>query len=146
MNNRETSLIEPFDPRRLILRWLISTLAIFSAVWVVPGIRFEGPGWELGIVAIVLGLLKTLLRPLLFLLTLPLIIVTLGLFSLVINAMLLGLTSAMAANIGIAFEVSGFWDAFLGSLVISLVSLVLGILAGESRVQIRVHRGDSPLD
>lgn len=125
------------------MRWLISTLAIFSAVWLVPGIKFAGPGWQLGVVAIVLGLLKALLRPLLLLVTLPIVIITLGLFSLVINALLLGLTSAMAGNIGIQFEVGGFWDAFWGSIVISLVSLVLGMLAGDQRIQVRVHRGEA---
>ncbi len=142
MNDHETTFREyPFDPRRLILRWLISTLAIFSAVWVVPGIKFEGPGWQLGIVAIVLGLFKALGRPLLLLLTLPLVIITLGLFSLVINALLLGLTSAMASNIGIQFEVVDFWAAFWGSIVISLVSLFLSMLAGDQRIQVHVHRG-----
>jgi putative membrane protein len=142
MNDHETAFHEyPFDPRRLILRWLISTLAIFSAVWVVPGIKFEGPGWQLGIVAIVLGLLKALGRPLLLLLTLPLVIITLGLFSLVINALLLGLTSAMASNIGIQFEVVDFWAAFWGSIVISLVSLLLSMLAGDQRIQVHVQRG-----
>jgi putative membrane protein len=69
------------------------------------------------------------------------VIVTLGLFSLVINALLLGLTSAMSENIGIQFEVVSFWDAFWGSIVISLVSLVLGMLAGDQRIEVRVHRG-----
>jgi putative membrane protein len=139
MENRPTTRREPvFDARRLVLRWLISSLAIFVAVWLVPGIEFSGPGWQIGIVALVFGFLNALLRPLLILLTCPLIILTLGLFGLVVNAVLLGLTSAFATNLGINFHVDGFWPALLGGLVISLVSLVLSLLAGEQRIQV-VH-------
>lgn len=132
----------PFDFRRLILRWLISSLAIFAAVWIVPGIEFTGPGWQLGIVAIVFGLLNALIRPLLVILTCPLILLTLGLFGLVINALLLGLASELSRGLGIDFTVNGFWPAFWGGLVISLVSLALSILAGEQRIAVQVQRGD----
>lgn len=130
--------------RSVILRWLISSLAIFAAVYVVPGIHFNGPGWELGIVAAIFGLINALLRPLLLILTCPLVIVTLGLFGLVVNALLLGLTSALANQLGIDFVVDGFWPAFLGGLVISLVTLLLSVLAGEQRVAVRVGRGVKP--
>ncbi|MFP4436357.1 MAG: phage holin family protein [Chloroflexaceae bacterium] len=133
---------QALDPRRLILRWLISTLAIFAAVWLVPGIEFSGPGWELGIVAVVFGLLNALIRPLLVILTCPLILLTLGLFGLVINALLLALASELARGLGIKFYVYDFWAAFWGGLVISLVSLILSYLAGEQRVQIHVQRGN----
>lgn len=122
--------------QRLLLRWLISSLAIFAAVWLVPGIHFSGPGWHIGVVALVFGLLNALLRPLLYLLTCPLVILTLGLFGLVINAALLGLTSALADQLGIGFTVDGFWPAFWGGLVISLVSTALSVLAGDTRVQV----------
>lgn len=124
----------PFDLRRLVLRWLISSLAIFAAVWLVPGIEFTGPGWQLGIVALVFGLLNALLRPILLLLTCPLVLLTLGLFGLVINALMLGLTSALSSELGINFHVQDFWAAFWGGLVISLVSLILNVLAGEQQV------------
>lgn len=133
---------QPFNAKQLILRWLISTLAIFAAVWIVPGIEFIGPGWQLGIVAIVFGLLNALLRPLLILLTCPLILLTLGLFGLVINALLLALASELARSLGIEFHVYGFWPAFWGGLVISLVSLALNIVAGERQVQVQIHRGN----
>ncbi|MCG8347816.1 MAG: phage holin family protein [Chloroflexales bacterium] len=146
MDNQQSPQRESlFELRRLILRWLISTLAIFAAVWLVPGIEFTGPGWQLGIVAVVFGLLNALLRPLLVLLTCPLVILSLGLFGLVINALMLGLTSALAENLGIAFRVDGFWPAFFGGLVISLVSLLLNILAGEQRV-VTVRIGGPPRD
>jgi len=125
---------------RLFLRWLIYSLAIFAAVWIVPGIEFSGPGWQIGIVALLFGFLNALLRPLLYLLTCPLVILTLGLFGLIINALLLGLTSALADQLGIAFVVNGFWPAFFGGLVISLVSTTLQYLAGDVRVRIVVER------
>lgn len=126
--------------RRILLRWLTSSLAIFIAVWLVPGIEFSGPGWQLGIVAIILGLLGTLLRPLLLIFALPLILLTLGLFVLVINALLLLLTSSLADQLGIAFSVDGFGSALLGGLVISIVSGLLNLLAGERTIQIYVRR------
>ncbi|NJN15089.1 MAG: phage holin family protein [Oscillochloris sp.] len=122
--------------QRLLLRWLISSLAIFAAVAVVPGITFAGPGWQIGIVALVFGLLNALLRPLIYLLTCPLVILTLGLFGLVINAVLLGLTSAFANQLNIAFTVDGFWPAFLGGLVISIVTTLLSVIAGDTQVQV----------
>ena len=117
--------------RSLILRWLISTLAIFAAVYLVDGIEFVGPGWQLGIVAALFGLVNIALRPLLTLLTCPLIILSLGLFSVIINALLLLLTAQIAASLGVQFMVTSFGAAVLGSLIISVVSLVLNILAGE---------------
>ncbi len=123
----------------LILRWLISSLAIFVAIKVIPGITFEGPGWQLGIVALVLGLLNSLLRPLLLLLSLPILLLTLGLFSLVINALLLELTSVLAIYLDINFHVNDFWAAMGGSLVISLVTTLLSSLAGDQRIKIHIE-------
>lgn len=125
---------------RLFLRWLIYSLAIFAAVWIVPGIEFTGPGWQIGIVALLFGLLNALLWPLLYFLTCPLVILTLGLFGLVINALLLGLTSALADQLGINFVVNGFWPAFFGGMVISIVSTALQYLAGDVQFRIVVER------
>jgi len=119
---------------------LISSLGIFAATWLVPGIEFSGPGWHIGIVALVFGLLNALLRPLFYLLTCPLVILSLGLFGLVINAILLGLTSALADQLGISFHITGFWPAFWGGLVISLVTTALSVLAGDTRVQVEIKR------
>lgn len=141
-------MLEPPQPRpawqrarSLIIRWLISTLAIFVAVYLIPGIGFVGPGWELGIVALVFGLVNAALRPLLTMLTCPLIILTLGLFGLVINALLLLLTAQIATSLGVQFTVAGFGAAVLGGLVISIVSVLLNVLAGEVPVQVQVRRG-----
>ena len=122
---------------RSILRWLISTIAIFVAVIIVPGIEFVGPGWELGIVAAVFGLINTLLRPLLTVLTCPLILLTFGLFGLVINAGLLLLTAAIASNLGLTFRIGSFWAAVLGGLIVSIISTILNLLAGETPLVIR---------
>jgi putative membrane protein len=91
-------------------------------------------------VAVVFGLINVALRPLLTLLTCPLIILTFGLFGLVINAVLLALTAQIAESLGIHFTVAGFWPAVLGGLVIALVGLVLNILAGEQSFQVVVRR------
>ena len=128
--------------RWLILRWLISTLSIFAAERIVPGIGFEGPGWQFGVVALVFGLVNIALRPLLTFLTCPLVILTLGLFGLVINALLLLLTAQIAGSLGVQFTVDGFWPAVLGGLVISVVSLIMSILAGETPVQVVVRQGE----
>jgi putative membrane protein len=117
--------------RSLVLRWLISTLAIFAAVKLVPGITFVGPGWELGLIAMIFGLVNVGLRPLLTVLTCPLVILTLGLFGLVINGLLLLLTAQIATFLGFRFEIDGFGAAFLGGLVIAIVTLVLTLLAGD---------------
>ena len=131
---------QPFSLQQLLLRWLISSLGIFAATWLVPGIEFSGPGWHIGIVALVFGLLNALLRPLFYLLTCPLVILSLGLFGLVINAILLGLTSALADQLGISFHITGFWPAFWGGLVISLVTTALSVLAGDTRIQVAIKK------
>lgn len=128
--------------RSLILRWLIISLAIFAAVFLVPGIHFNGPGWEIGVVALIFGLINMALRPILALLTCPLIILTFGLFGLVINAVLLALTAAIAQSFGVQFVIEGFWPAVIGGLIISLVSLVLNVLAGETPVRVVVRRDE----
>src|SRR6059058_5372771 len=137
-----TMQTQPLDrwrqARSLILRWLITTLAIFAAVNLVPGIYFAGQGWELGIVAAVFGLVNIGLRPLLSLLTCPLIILTLGLFGLVINALLLLLTAWIASSLGVQFTIDGFWPAFWGG-IISIVTMILTVLAGEQRFQVSVR-------
>ena len=111
-----------------LLRLLINTLALFAAVVVVPGVRFAGPWWHLIVVALLFGIVNALLRPILYLLTCPLVIVTLGVFALVVNAALFALTARLAGVLGIGFTVSGFGAAFAGALVTTLVSVLVGLL------------------
>jgi putative membrane protein len=97
----------------------------------VPGVSYSG-GWLpiLG-VALVFGVINATLRPIAKILTFPLIIVTLGIFSLVVNGLMLWLTSSLAGALGLGFHVSGFWAAFWGALVVSLVSMALSLVVSD---------------
>lgn len=103
---------------RLIFHWLISAIAIGVAAYLVPGIHVTLVGTL--IAAIVLGALNLLIRPFLFILTLPINILTLGLFSLVINAVLVLVAGAIVPG----FYVSGFWSAFFFALVLMIVNWI----------------------
>ena len=121
--------------RKLLFRWLISAAAVYVAMQFVEGISAEG-GWGVFLlVALIMGLVNAIIAPLIKLLTCPLILLTLGLFSLVVNALMLMLAGSIADAMGIAFYVDGFWPAFWGSLVISIVTLVLNALTGVNRKQ-----------
>lgn len=110
---------------RFLIRLLISAAALWAASEIVPGISHEG-GWvNLLLVALVFGVLNAVIRPILALLSCPLQILTLGLFTLVLNAGMLLLTGAVSQGLGLGFTVDGFWPAFLGGLVISIVSILL---------------------
>ena len=126
--------------RSVILKWLITSLAIFAAIYLVPGIHFTGPGWQLGIIAAIFSVVNLLLRPILMLITCPMIILTLGLFSVAINALMLMLTANVAIYLGIEYSIDSFTTAFIGALVISLTSLILNMLAGEGSVRVEVRR------
>lgn len=111
-----------------ILRLLVNAAAIWAAIRLVPGITHVGSWGSLLGVALVFGVVNAIVRPLLLLFSLPLLVITLGLFTLVVNALLLWLTSSLSSSLGLGFTISGFWAAFFGALVISLVSLGLSIL------------------
>src|ERR1700682_3547728 len=116
---------------RFLLRLLINAAALWVATLVVPGISATGTPLTFLAVALLFGLLNALVRPVLTLLTCPLLILTLGLFTFVINAVILLLTSALSEKLGIGFSVSGFWAAFLGALVVSIVSILLSLLVPD---------------
>lgn len=116
---------------RFILRILINAAALWTATRVVSGISFEGDWRLLFIVALIFGVLNAVVRPILKLLTLPLLIVTLGLFIFVLNAGMLWLTAVVSDALGLGFDVRGFGAAFLGALVVTVVSFVLSLLAGD---------------
>jgi putative membrane protein len=126
--------------RSVVLKWLITSLAIFAAIYLVPGIHFTGPGWQLGIIAAIFSMVNLLIRPILMLITCPMIILTLGLFSVAINAFMLILTANVAVYLGIEYSIDSFTTAFIGALVISFTSLVLNMLAGEGNVRVEVRR------
>lgn len=112
---------------RLVLRLIINALALWVAAWAVPGVTLQGDLWELFVVAIIFGLVNALIRPVVRFLALPLLVLTLGLLTFVINAFMLWLTAALTESL----VVTGFWPAFWGALVVSVVSFVLSLLLGE---------------
>jgi putative membrane protein len=118
-----------------LIRTLINAAALWVAVRLVGGITYDGGWLPFFGVAIVFGVLNTVIGRVAKILTLPIIVVTFGLFLLVINAFLLWLTSALATALGISFHVSGFWAAFWGALVVSVVSAVLTLVVAEPRVR-----------
>jgi putative membrane protein len=117
--------------RNLIIRWIVATASLLVAVSIVPGIGFTGEPVELFLVAAVFGLVNALLKPLVTLLTCPLVLLTLGLFGVVINAWMLLATASLASGWGLPFTVDGFWPAVLGGVLISLVSTALTGLLKE---------------
>ncbi len=120
---------------RFILRWVINAVALYAAVVLVPGITMQSTGAQRWITFVVLGLifglLNALLRPLIVLLTCPLIILTLGLGTLLINTFMFYLTGVVGTQFGWGFTVNGFLPAFLGGLVVSVVSIILSLLLKE---------------
>jgi putative membrane protein len=112
----------------LLIRWLISTIAVGLTIYLLPGMQFSGNWIELFIVALVLALVNTIVRPVVTILSCPLIILTLGLFSLVINALMLLLTDWLLPVI----TIDGFWTAFWASLLISLIAWVLNLFVHDA--------------
>jgi putative membrane protein len=119
--------------REFVLRLVITAVALWIAVELVPGITFGGPPVALLAVALVFGLVNAVLKPLLTILTCPLIVLTLGLFTLVINAILLLATARLASALGLDLTVEGFWPAFWGGLLIGIASTVLTALTQDRR-------------
>jgi putative membrane protein len=117
---------------KFLLRWVINAVALYAAIYLVPGIQLQsvGPNRWVAIIllALVFGLLNALLRPLIVLLTCPLIIITLGLGTLLINTLLFYLTGWIGTQFGWGFNIQGFWPAFLGALVVSIVSIILSMI------------------
>lgn len=115
---------------KLFIRWIIIAVALVVAVWLIPGITISDTnGWvAVGITAAILGFLNAVIRPILAFFSCGCIVLTMGLFMLVINAAMLSLASWIATELlGIGFYVDGFWAALFGSIVVSLVSFFLSI-------------------
>jgi putative membrane protein len=125
---------------RLVLRLVTTAVALAAAAQVMDGIRFSGPatGWAeveekvlpLLLVSAILAVVTSFVKPVLKVLSIPFIIITLGLFLLVINALMLRLTGWLAGQLGIGFDVTGFWPAVGGSIVITLVTWIVDGLIG----------------
>ena len=115
---------------KFILRLCINAIALYLAALLLPGIALNGEPVSILWLALIFGLVNALLRPLISILTCPLIILTLGLFTLVINTFLFWLTSVIGQSFGIMLSISDpvWWNAFLGGLVVSVVSVVLTLI------------------
>ena len=118
---------------QIIWRLLINAAALWVATRITPGISFDGEWRTLLVVALIFGVLNVSVRPLLWFMTLPLLIVTLGLFTFVLNALMLWLTGAISDSLGLGFHVEGFGAAFLGALVVSVVSFLLSFFVSSNR-------------
>ena len=121
-----------------VIRILVNAVALYAAVLIVPNLDFafgpEGALLKFLLVAVVFGLVNAFVRPILRILTLPISILTLGLFLLVINALMLILTGAISAELDLGLVVADFPAALLGSIVISLVGMALSMLLGTGRM------------
>lgn len=116
---------------RFLTRLVITAIALWVAVQVVPGISYENGILGMLGMAFIFGLVNALIRPIIAALTCPLVALTLGLFTLVINALMLWLASAIGGSLGIDFAVQDFWAALLGSIVVSIVSVLLSIFVKD---------------
>ena len=120
-----------------VLQILVNAGALYAAVYVVGGITFVGEWWKLLLVALAFSLLNTYLRPILRILTLPISILTMGIFLLVINAVMLLLTSAISDQLQLGFNVADFGAAFFGAIVVAIVGWILSMFVGVSRIPTR---------
>ncbi|MEU6928005.1 phage holin family protein [Streptomyces sp. NPDC046385] len=119
--------------KNFVVKTLANAGALAVAIWLLQDITLTGDStakkaWTLILVALVFGVVNFLVKPLVQLLTLPLFILTLGLITLVVNALMLLLTSWLADQLGLSFHVDGFWTAVLGGLIISVVSWALNVV------------------
>jgi putative membrane protein len=119
-----------------LIRWGITTIAVMAAAWIIPGIRYESTGVLLG-ASLLLGIINAFVRPVLLLLSLPFILVTMGLFIFVVNAFLMLLVSSVVPG----FVVDGFGSAFFGAIIVGLVSLLLSLFfrTSDGRVRLITH-------
>lgn len=118
---------------KFLIRLVITAVALWVAVALVPGIEHTGSPIELIGVALVFGIVNAVIRPILLMLTCPLVLLTLGLFIFVLNALMLWLTGGLSQALGMGFAVHGFLPALLGGLVVGLVSTVLNIMLGDEK-------------
>lgn len=119
----------------LILRVMINALSIVIAVKLVDGLTFAGEWWKMIIVGAVFGLVNSVIKPLVQLLSLPFIILSLGLFTLIINTLMLVLTASFSDAFQLGFHIRGFWPAFWGAIIVSIVSMLLSWITGLKRIR-----------
>lgn len=122
--------------RAFIIRWGITAVAVMVAAWIIPGIRYDSTNVLLG-ASLLLGIINAFVRPVLLLLSLPFILITMGLFIFVVNALLMMLVSSIIPG----FVVDGFWNAFFGAIIVSVVSIFLSSFfrTSDGRTRLITH-------
>ncbi len=117
----------------LLLRWAANAIALFVTVRLIPGISFDGSFGNLAALAAIFGILNAILRPILVLLTCPLMLLTLGLFALAFNGIMLWVTASVSDRYQLGLQIDGILPAFLGGLMMGFVSVLVGVLLRPSR-------------
>ena len=115
---------------RMLLKILVNAVSLAAAVKLVSGISFTGAWWMMIIIAVIFGYVNAFIKPFFKFFTFPLLILSLGLFTFVINALMLKLTAWVSGFFELGFHVQGFWPALKGALVVSIVSLILNCATG----------------
>ncbi len=116
-----------------LARLLVNAAALWVATRLVPGVTFAGGWLPFLAVAVVFGVVNAFIRPVAKILTFPLIILTLGIFALVVNGLMLSLTSSLSDALGLGFHVDGFWAAFWGAIVVSIISTLLSMMVTDGQ-------------
>jgi putative membrane protein len=129
---------------RFLIRLVATAIALLAAAWLVPGIVVTGGVWTYLAVALIFGVINATIGTVLKVMTCPLIVLTLGLFTLVINGLMLQFSAWWAKLFGLGFSVSGFWAAFFGALIVSVVSAVLSLLVGDTKVEAKTSGPSVP--
>ena len=119
----------------LILRIMINALSIAIAVKLIHGITFTGEWWKMICIGAVFGIVNALIKPLVTFFSIPLIVLTLGFFTLVVNALMLLLTVKLSVPLNLGLQIQGFWAALWGALIISVVSMILSWIIGTKKVR-----------
>jgi len=119
----------------MILKIMINALSIAAAVKFVDGIVFTGEWWKMIIIGAVFGIVNSLIKPIVTIFTFPLIILTLGLFTLIVNTIMLIITAKLSIPLELGLRIYGFWPAFKGALIISLVSIMLSWITGLKKIK-----------
>jgi len=130
------------NAKKFAQSWLINTLAVLVAVYIVKGIHCQG-ALDVVVASLVLGILNAVVRPFLFRIAWPLLLLTLGLFLWIINALMLYFVGFLLKP---RFYVDDFWSAFWGALIISVVGVILNSLTGTGNARIRIERHRRPRD
>lgn len=119
----------------IILRVMINALSIVAAVKLVEGITFSGQWWKMIIIGAIFGFVNSLIKPIVTFFTFPFIILTLGIFTLIINTLMLIITAHLSESLDLGLQIKGFWPAFWGAIIVSIVSITLSWLTGVKKIK-----------